>query len=66
MSQINYGDIVMVNFNAQCYTLTPSARVCGKPTSQGDSWIVEDTVTGTVHYISEPCTITLIKSKDVA
>lgn len=60
MNKIEPGDVVSVNFHAQAYTLTPRAVVLKRPEWKGDNWLFEDTASGSIHYVTEPCTITLI------
>jgi hypothetical protein len=64
--KIKIGDLVIVNFNSSKYTLTNEAEVLSIPCATGDSWILRDTKTGITHYISEGCTITLLKKKNEA
>jgi hypothetical protein len=58
---IKEGDIVAVDFNGAQYTLCRSAIVEYIPCATGDSWVFKDTETGEVHYVSEGCTVTLLK-----
>ena len=60
MSQIEKGDIVVVNFNNAQYTLCKQAIVKHTPTATGDSWIFQDLETSEIHYVSEGCTVTLL------
>lgn len=60
--RISEGDLVRVNFNNAQITLCESAKVLYKPQATGDSWIFEDVFDGTIHYVSEGCTITKLKS----
>ena len=55
---IEIGDEVSVSFNSQAWTLVNSGIVLYKPNVPGDSWHIKDKKTGTIHYISEGCTIT--------
>jgi hypothetical protein len=58
-TKIEKGDIVHVNFNNAQFTLCSEARVESIPSCIGDSWIFYDLKTGELHYVGEPCTITL-------
>ena len=62
--KIEIGDIVRVNFNNSMFTLCDRAMVMYIPNGQEDSWIVNDLDKDGFHYISEPCTVTLIKKGD--
>ena len=57
-NHINAGDIVSVDFNGAQLTLCHSAEVMYTPCATGDSWIFKDSKNGTIHYVSEGCTIT--------
>ena len=59
--KIQIDDIVCVNFNNAQFTLCQEARVLHVPSQPGDSWIFLDLETLKLHYVSEPCTVTLIK-----
>ena len=59
--QIQVNDIVCVNFNNSCYTLCSRATVLHMPCQVGDSWGFKDEATGQIHYVSEGCTVTLLK-----
>ena len=61
-NEINVGDIVSVNFNSSQYTLCKEAEVIRVPVATGDSWVFK-TDTGTIHYVSEGCTITKWQNK---
>lgn len=61
-TKIEIGDIVSVNFNNSQLTLCHRAEVKYMPTATGDSWIFYDLDKHLLHYVSEGCTITLIKS----
>ncbi len=56
-NRIKEGDTVTVNFNGSQVTLCRSAKILNIPNATGDSWVVEDSDTGYIHYISEGCTI---------
>ena len=58
MNQIRESDIVCVNFNNVQYTLCKRAKVLHIPCNTGDSWQFEDLDTGSIHYVSEGCTVT--------
>ena len=58
---IKIGDYVSVNFNNAQLTLCHIARVKYIPVATGDSWIFEDKATGTIHYVSEGCTISKVE-----
>ena len=60
---IESGDVVRVNFNNAQITLCKRAKVWAVPFSTGDSWQLEDLDTGEIHYISEGCTLTLIRDE---
>ena len=67
IDRIEVGDIVSVHFNtAQC-TLCHEAVVLHMPFATGDSWIFKQIRNArgdyeeTIHYVSEGCTITLIR-----
>lgn len=62
--RIEIGDIVRVNFNNAMTTLCHRARVIYIPTDHGDSWIFDDLDKDGFHYVSEPCTVTLLKKGD--
>ena len=59
--KIEVGDIIRVNLNSVGITLCREAMVISTPCVPGDSWIIKDINTNELHYISETCTITLIK-----
>jgi hypothetical protein len=59
--QINVGDIVAVNFNGAQLTLCHEARVDYMPCATGDSWQFYDLRTKKLHWVSEGCTISLIR-----
>lgn len=56
-------DIVEVSFNSSKFTLTKRGIVRGIPVATGDSWIIQDldTADKRLHYISEGCTVTVVK-----
>lgn len=54
-------DVVSVNFYGSCVALCNEAVVLSKPDCPGDHWIFKDNKTGIVHYVSEPCTVSLVK-----
>ena len=56
-NEIKIGDIVRVDFNGAQLTLCFKAEVLYKPCATGDSWHFKDVETGTLHYVSEGCTI---------
>lgn len=58
--KIFIGDIVVVNFNNAQTTLCHRGKVLSYPCMTGDSWVIEDCVSGDIHYISEGCTLTKI------
>lgn len=63
---IEIGDIVSVNFNNVQYTLISSGEVIAMPFGPGDSWIFKDLMKdGTIHYVSEPCTVTLLEKSKI-
>jgi len=55
---IKVGDTVSVTFNGAQMTLVHYGVVLNKPVATGDSWIIQDSNSGRIHYISEGCTIT--------
>lgn len=59
---IKVGDVVIVNFNQAQSTLCFNGKVLSMPMNSGEPWIIEDLDNGHLHYISEHCTITKIKS----
>jgi hypothetical protein len=62
-NRIEVGDIVSVNFNGSKYTLTGKAEVLAIACATGDSWIFKDVSTDKILYVSEGCTIELLKKK---
>lgn len=58
--KIKVGDLVSVNFNGAQMTLCHTAMVEYIPCATGDSWVFVDNDTNQIHYVSEPCTISLI------
>jgi hypothetical protein len=62
--RIEINDLVCVSFNNICYTLCSRATVQYIPCSTGDSWIFRDEENGQIHYVSEPCTVTLLKKHE--
>lgn len=58
---IEPGDHVRVNFNQAQMTLSSRAVVVAKPEQACEYWIFQDVKTSEVHYVSEPCTITLLE-----
>lgn len=61
---IKINNLVRVNFNNVKFTLCNKAHVLHIPNAIGDSWIFKDSETGAVHYVSEPCTVSLIGNDD--
>lgn len=61
---IEEGDIVSVSFNEHIFIF--QGIVCNVPCATGDSWIIEEIadVKGRIHYISEGCTVTLLRKKN--
>jgi hypothetical protein len=57
---ITEGNLVTVGFMCAKVTLSEEAEVLHVPRGRGDSWIFRDIKTGTIHYVSEPCTISKI------
>ena len=57
--RIEAGDMVNVSFHGSQTTLIGRGTVLALPLGPGGSWIIRD-VAGFVHYISEPCTISLL------
>ena len=62
--RIEVNDIVCVNFNLAQNTLTHSARVLALPMATGDSWIFKDLNSELIHYVSEGCTVTLLRKQE--
>jgi hypothetical protein len=62
--RIEVGDIVHVDFNCSQYTLSHEAEVLYKPLGIGDSWHFKDIKTGQIHYVSEGCTISKLRSHE--
>ena len=60
--RITEGDLVSVNFNGAQNTLYHRAFVKHIPCATGDSWIFEEDVTGNIAYVSEGCTVELIRT----
>ena len=58
---IEKGDIVQVNFYNAQVTLSHAARVEHIPQATGDSWIFFDMNTLQEHYVSEGCTVSLLR-----
>ncbi len=56
---IRKGDTVRVDFNGAQHTLAHRAEVLYMPCEVGDCWVLKNFDTGEIHYVSEPCTITL-------
>ena len=63
---IEIEDVVAVNFNGAQYTLCSKAEVLHKPQATGDSWVFKDCDTGTIHYVSEGCTVTKLDVPNVS
>ena len=62
---IKIGDLVSVNFNNAQLTLSHEAEVLYIPNATGDSWIFRCIRDDKLHYVNEPCTITLLPYKTV-
>lgn len=70
--KIEVGDFVSVHFNTAQLTLCRKAIVLHIPSATGDSWIFkqikdyefERDKAPIIHYVSEGCTITLIRKGD--
>lgn len=62
--KIKIGDVVRVNFNGAMTTLCLKAEVKYIPYATGDSWIFEDLSDGSVHYVSEGCTVSKFPPSD--
>lgn len=60
---IEPGDLVAIDFCAAGFTLTRGARVLSVPTQPGEAWVFRDehTPSKKILYITEGCTITLMK-----
>ena len=62
---LDYVSVSFHNSHVFEFILTSDAQVLRKPYATGDSWVVKDTKTNAVYYISEGCTIQLLtKHKD--
>lgn len=63
LDRIEVGDYVRVSFNHSQMTLCLIAEVLYIPCASGDSWIFRDfdSNTAQLHYVSEGCTLTLIR-----
>ena len=61
---IEIGDTVRVDFNTAQLTHAHRAKVLGIPCATGDSWIFENLDTGTISYVSEGCTISLLEKNN--
>jgi hypothetical protein len=67
MKPLSVNDIVSVNFHAAQITLCHRAKILFLRANLEDSWVLECLDTGSLYYVSEPCTLTRLKlgSKDV-
>ncbi len=63
--KIEVGDIVSVAFNGSQFTLHRRATVLSIPFATGDSWVFKDFNTGDVSYVSEGCTIMLVRKAEL-
>jgi len=63
--EIEKGDIVHVNINSAQVTLHHRAEVLNVPSNTGESWIFKDYNNGRIRYISEGCTISLIRKAEL-
>lgn len=61
MKQITNGTIVAINFHNSRFTLCTKARVILLASQSGEFSVFEDLDTGVTHYISEPCTLTIVE-----
>jgi len=61
--KINEGDEVSVKFYCRegGFTLCYRAEVKHVPSATGDYWVFNDLDNDKIHYVSEGCTVTLIK-----
>lgn len=62
--KIEVGDEVRVDFNGAQLTLCHRAIVKGLRYNDIDPWIFKDCDSGTIHYVSENCTVTLLKKAE--
>ena len=68
-NEIGLGDIVKVDFNNAKLTLCGNAEVLHIPNATGDSWVFQENLDVgqpdilELYYVSEGCTITLIRKK---
>lgn len=63
-NKIEIGDIVHVDFHCAHFTLCHEAEVLYIPCTTGDSWIFKNLQNNQIHYVSEGCTITLLRKKE--
>lgn len=61
--RIEEGDIVNVEFNGAQITLCSQAEVLAIPSATGDSWVFRELGADAIYYISEGCTIRLIRKQ---
>ena len=61
--RIDVGDVVKAQIFSAQVTIVNNAEVCHVPCASGDSWVFKDAQTGSIHYVSEGCTVSLIKKK---
>lgn len=62
-TKLEKGDIVSVSFNNARFTLCHEAELIYRPCATGDSWIFRELITDTLHYVSEGCTVTLVRPR---
>lgn len=60
---LELGDEVCVNFNHSMNTLSSRAVLKCIPFQVGGIWIFKDSHDGTIHYVTEGCTVTLLTPK---
>lgn len=63
-NQIKTGDTVRVEIHSIGECLCYEAEVLYIPRAIGDCWQFKDLINPRIVYTSEPCTITLLKSKE--
>ncbi len=63
-NEIEKGDIVSVGFLGAQIALCHSAEVLYIPQATGDSWHFLNIDNGELYYVSEGCTITLVKKRE--
>lgn len=57
-------DPVRVSFHGAQTTLCAYAMVLYMPCATGDSWVFQDLLSGTIHHVSEGCTVTRLREPE--